>query len=135
MRWLPIVVLAVSLSCGAFDGAAQAQTAAATFHQQFNDERYGDIYDQASAAFKQSTTRDNLAQLLQAVHRKLGTFSKGDVTFTNVFSSTGSGTTVSLTYTSEYAEGRATEDFKFAIGNGRAFLVAYNINSPTLILR
>ena len=135
MRWIVALALSVVVSCGAFDGAAKAQTAADTFHQQFNDEKYGDIYDNASAAFKQATTRDDLTQLLQAVHRKLGAFSKASVTNTNVFTSTSSGTTVTLTYTSEYADGRATETFKYAIGTGDAFLIAYNISSPTLILK
>jgi hypothetical protein len=103
-------------------------------HQQFNDESYSDIYMTADADFRRSTTLAAVTELLQAVHRKLGRFVSASQTSANVFAS-GSNTTVTLVYDSTFAEGKATEQYKFSISGGKAFLLTYNINSPILILK
>ena len=84
--------------------------------------------------FRRATTLAALTELMQAVHRKLGTFVSANQTSANVFAS-GSNTTVTLVYHSTFVEGKATEQFKFSISGGKAFLLAYNIDSPILILK
>lgn len=121
-------------SCGLVEGKDAAEKVVAAVHQQFNDESYSDIYLSADADFRRSTTLAAVTELLQAVHRKLGAFKSGDQTSANVFASN-SITTVTLVYDSTFAEGKATEQFKFSVSGGKAFLLAYNINSPILILK
>jgi|SRR5713101_3299408 len=132
---LALLGVGVLTSCGFLEGKDTADKAVVQFHQQFNDESYSDIYMAADADFRRATTLADLTQLFQAVHRKLGVFTSATQTNSNVFSSTSGPTSVTLVYASQFAEGKATEQFKFSVGAGKAYLVAYNINSPTLILK
>ncbi len=132
---LPFLAAGLLTSCGFLEGKDTADKAVVLIHQQFNDEKYSDIYMAADADFRRATTLADLTQLFQAVHRKLGTFTSANQTNANVFSSTSGPTSVTLVYESQFAEGKATEQFKFSVGAGKAYLVAYNINSPILILK
>jgi hypothetical protein len=129
------LVISLLTSCGLVEGKDTAEKAVVLFHEQFNAESYNDMYTAADADFRRATTLADLTQLFQAVHRKLGLFTTAEQTNSNVFASTGAPTTVTLVYTSQFADGKATEQFKFSISGSKAFLLAYNINSPTLILK
>jgi hypothetical protein len=127
-------VLLLSASCGFAEGKGVAEKAVDQFHQQFNDEQYGEIYAGADAQFKRATTPAALTQLLQAVRRKIGTFKQARQTNFNIVSGT-NGTSVTMAYASEFTQGNATEEFRYAIVGSKGVLVAYNISSPDLILR
>ncbi len=134
MALYAVVGLGVLTSCGFVEGKGAAEKVVAAMHQQFNAETYSDTYLTADADFRRATTLAAFTELMQAVHRKLGTFVSANQTAANVFAS-GSSTTVTLVYDSTFAEGKATEQYKFSISGGQAFLLAYNINSPILILK
>jgi hypothetical protein len=129
-----LALVLLSASCGFTEGKAAAEKAVDQFHDQFNAEQYGEIYAGADAQFKGATTEAALTQFFQAVRRKIGTFKEASQTNVNVVSGT-NGTSVSLVYASEFTQGRATEQFRYSIVGGKGILVAYNINSPDLILR
>jgi hypothetical protein len=126
--------LGVLTSCGLVEGKGAAEKVVASMHEQFNAETYSETYLTADADFRRATTLAAFTELMQAVHRKLGTFVSANQTSANVFAS-GSLTTVTLVSDSTFVEGKATEQYKFSISSGRAFLLAYNINSPVLILK
>ncbi len=128
------VMLFVASSCGFAEGKDVAEKAMDQFHQQFNGEQYSEIYAGADAQFKQSTTEAALTQLLQAVRRKIGTFKQARQTNFNIVSGT-NGTSVTMVYASEFTQGNATEQFRYAIVGSKGVLVGYNINSPDLILK
>ncbi|HEV8229678.1 MAG TPA: DUF4019 domain-containing protein [Candidatus Limnocylindria bacterium] len=137
MRRAPAIVFVATLalsSCGLFEGKDVAEKAVERFHQQYNDESYGQMYADADAAFRRATSDASWTQLMQAVKRKLGALTRSRQTNFNLFSGTG-GTTATLAYASEFAQGKATEEFRYGITGGKALLLAYNINSPDLILR
>jgi len=127
-------IVLVSASCGFVEGKGAAEKAVDQFHEQFNLEQYGEIYAGADAQFKGATTVAALTRYLQAVRRKIGTFKQATQANINIVSGT-NGTSVTLAYESEFTAGRATEQFRYTIVNGKGILVAYNINSPDLILR
>ncbi len=85
---LPFLAAGLLTSCGFLEGKDTADKAVVLIHQQFNDEKYSDIYMAADADFRRATTLADLTQLFQAVHRKLGTFTSANQTNANVFSST-----------------------------------------------
>jgi hypothetical protein len=119
-------------SCGFTKDKEIAVQAVETFHKQFDASKFEEIYSGASPAFKASTTKSDFIKFVQAIQRKLGAF-KGDTANgwrTNV---TTSGTFVTLSYKSEFANGPAEENFIFVISGNSAVLQNYNINSMALI--
>src|SRR5947207_1089855 len=89
---LSIVFLVVGLSCSSLTKGKQlAEQAVEKFHAQYNAGQYNDIYNDADDEFKKSVTLDQWTELMEAVHRKLGTVSKSTDTGWNV-NTTPSGT-------------------------------------------
>jgi len=91
------------------------------FHSQFNAKQFSEIYDQADEEFKKSVTKEELTELLTAVHRKLGTVVKSSKTSWHV-NSTPFGSTVSLSYDVEFSEGKGTEQFVYSVRGDKASL-------------
>ena len=129
-----MAMMFVTSACGFAEGKDAAEKAMDQFHQQFNGEQYSEIYAGADAQFKRATTEAALTQLLQAVRRKIGTFKQARQTNFNIVSGT-NGTSVTMVYASEFAQGSATEQFMYTIVGSKGVLVGYNINSPDLILK
>jgi hypothetical protein len=68
------------------------------------------------------------------VHRKLGVVASSDRQTWNVNYNT-SGSYVTLTYRTKYAEGEATEQFVYRLESDKALLSGYHISSNALILK
>lgn len=115
-------------------GKELAEPAVEKFHTQFNAKQFSEIYAQADEEFKKSATEKEFAELLEAVHRKLGTVAKSSVLGWNVNSTT-SGTFATVSYEVEFSEGKGTEQFVFHITDDKALLYNYNVNSPLLITK
>lgn len=115
-------------------GKELAEPAVVNFHAQFNAEKYSEIYNQADDEFKKSVNEKEWIELLEAVHRKLGTVTKSDSASWNVNTTT-SGTFATVTYDVEFSEGKGTEKFVFHITDEKALLYNYNVNSPLLITK
>ncbi len=121
----------VSAACGLLASRDVAETAVDRFHQLFNEASYSVIYNEADPAFHRSTAVPDFKRLMQAVERDLGAFRQARRT--GFRSDAGAdGQLVTLTYESEFAEGRATEEFVFVTRDGEARLVSYDISSPLL---
>jgi len=127
-------LVASASSCGLAEASGAADVAADRFHMLYQDEKWGEIYAEASPRLRQVTTEADFAELMSAIRRKLGAYRSASRTSVNVNATT-DGTTVSQVFDTEFAEGHATEELRWSIVSGRAVLLYYNINSPLLILR
>lgn len=120
----------VALSCGAFQDGETAEKAVDRFHELFNEASYSVIYNEADPEFRRLTRVPDFDGLVRSAQRSLGAFRQARRTVFEV-----GGATVSLTYESDFAKGKATERFSFVIRDGRAYLLSYDVRSPALVVR
>jgi len=128
------LLFAGSTSCSLTKGKGIAEAAVVQFHKQFNAEQFHDIYAQADDGFKKEVNEADLTELLQAVHRKLGTVKQANAASWGV-NATPTGTMATLTYDVEFSEGKGREQFVYHVTGDKALLYHYNVNSPLLITR
>lgn len=134
-KFLRLITLAFVLAgCSVSADTAAAEAGVPTFHQLLDAGQFVEIYEQSSDDLKKSTTQQDFVALLEAVHRKLGNTKSSDKQGWNINYHT-SGTFVTLTYKTVYAEGDAAEQFVFRMQGKAAMLVGYHINSTALILK
>jgi hypothetical protein len=136
---IPVLVLVASLlvagsSCSFAKGKEIAETGVRHFHDQYNSEQFHEIYVQADDGFKQAVTEAEFTELLEAVHRKLGTVKESKPAGWGV-NATPTGTIATLSYEVEFSDGKGVEEFVFHVSGDKALLYHYNINSPTLITK
>ena len=115
-------------------GREAADKAIAEFHERLDSGRLAEIYEAAAPELQRTTARDDFVRLLEAVHRKLGKVRDSTNQGWQVNATT-AGTFVAMTQDTAFETGRGTESFRFAVRDGKAVLVAYNINSNDLIVR
>ena len=128
------LVLAAS-GCSTSTDTKNAKQAVEKFHQQLDGEKFNEIYDASSKEFKKATSREEMVALLEAIHRKLGNIRSANSQGWNVNYNT-SGSSVILTYATEYEGGKAEERFSFRLdGDEQPLLLSYNINSIALIIK
>jgi hypothetical protein len=117
------------------EGQGAAEPAVIKFHQQFNEKQFAQIYAESSDKMKEAASEKELVDLLEAVHRKLGTVKDAKSTSWYV-NTTPLGTMVTLTYEIEFSQdAKGTEQFIYEVSGETATLVNYNINSPQLVTR
>ena len=134
-RWSVFAFGLIALaSCSSGADQRLATEAASQFHGLYNAKNYSAIYTGADNAFQKAASETAYATFMSAVHRKLG-IHKSSVDAGWRVSKGLNGTQVALAFSSEFAEGAATEQFLYRVSSGKAYLVAYNINSPLLIIR
>lgn len=120
---------------GFVEGGRKSDTFVAEFHRNMNAGKFDDIYNQSDAAFRQSSTKEDLLKFLAAVHNKLGTAGSTSRAGINVNTNT-NGTFVTVTYTTQYDKGTAAETFTWRKGvTGDLKLVGYDIRSNALIVQ
>jgi len=124
---------AFSAGCSPSKAKAAAESGVARFHAQLDAEQYHDIYAQASPEFQSAEKEADLTEFLAAVHRKLGKLRHCEEQNFNVNFNT-SGTSVALTYQSNFENGPAREQFVWRAGD-QAQLINYRIDSRTLITK
>jgi hypothetical protein len=122
-----------SAGCNASKTKAAAENAAARFHTQLDAEAYQQILAEATPEFRNSDSQANLQQFFAAIHRKLGKLQRCDETGFYLNFNT-SGSTVTLTYESNFASGPATEQFIWRTGDPPR-LFNYRIDSRALIVK
>lgn len=129
------IVLLVTLSCTTImKGKEEAQAGVSKFHSQFNERKFSQIFDDSDEEFRSTVTKEQLTELLEAVHRKLGSVKNSNQVNWKV-QTTPSGTFARVTYQVDFSEGKGTEEFVFRVSDGKAQLVSYNVNSPLLITK
>lgn len=130
----PAFVALLFCSCGSISkDRTIAEQATVQFHSQLDAGQYNSVYDAADPKLHDMTTEADLAKLLGAVHRKLGTVRQSTLLNWRADWHTGQGTTLTLTYTTTFSAGSGTEEFAWHIDNNRALLYGYHINSADLI--
>ncbi len=128
-----VIILLISLACSSFtQGKAAGEKAVEIFHAQMNEEKFDEIYNQASKEFQTSDNKEAIIKFLQTVHKKLGVIGKSTSQGWHV-NTTPAGTVVNLTYQTEFAQDTATESFIFFMNGEEAKLTGYNVNSKKLI--
>jgi Protein of unknown function (DUF4019) len=120
--------------CGAKQEIQTAEAAVGQFHEQLNAESYAQIYDASDAAMKNATPQDKFVALLDAIHRKLG-WVKNSNRQTFFLNYGTNGKTVRLTYSTQFDNDRAAEEFIFRVDGKEAYLMGYHINSDALVTR
>ncbi|HZS48255.1 MAG TPA: hypothetical protein VFC63_24510 [Blastocatellia bacterium] len=121
-------------SCSFKEAKDVSERAVSDFHDKFNAGQYHEIYAQSDSRFRTETNEPDLVTFFEAIHRKLGAFKSSSASgfFVNA---TTFGTQVTLTYETDFSEGKATERFDYAVSSGKALLIGYHINSPLLIIK
>jgi hypothetical protein len=130
-----IVAAALGLAmggCSAGQDKAIAEGGVARFHQMLDAGRYHDVYAGAADEFRQSGSEEAATRFMTLVHDRLGAVRRADQRGWRVNFATG-GSVVSLSYSTEFASGRGTEDFVFRVRGGSPSLVGYHINSMDLM--
>src|SRR5687768_2783344 len=67
-----LLVLISIVGCTSSDGKLAAEEAVAGFHKLLNDERYGELAVDVDPKFKEVTSRQEMIDLLQTIHMRLG---------------------------------------------------------------
>jgi len=131
----PLLIVASLLAatgCSFGQDMQAAEQGVAQFRTMVEAGDYDRVYEAASPALKQVTSREELARVLGAVHDRLGPVRQSNQTGFNVRHGT-DGIVVNLTYSTQFASGNRAETFIFRISGGSARLVSYNVNSPALL--
>ncbi|MGA8618600.1 MAG: hypothetical protein WB660_08810 [Candidatus Sulfotelmatobacter sp.] len=121
------------LACSPSKAKEEAESAVTKFHSRLDAEQYHDIYVQSSPEFQKSGSEAEITEFLAAVHRKLGRVRRSDERGFNLNFNT-SGSTVTLSYNSQFANGTATEQFVWRAGDHPS-LINYRIDSPVLVTK
>ena len=125
-----VIFLFLTISCSSLmKGEKLAEPAVKNFHDQFNDGKYLEIYNQADDGFKKAVTEKQWIELAEKIKQKLGTVKSAKSTGSNV-KTTNAGTLTTVTYDVEFSEGKGTEEFMFRISDDKALLYNYEVNSP-----
>jgi hypothetical protein len=130
---LAIVVVLLSACAGMGKSKEIAERAVEIFHSQLDSERYVEIYADAEEEFKKSGSQEQFEKLMKAIHQKLGKVQATNQTSWLV--NVGSGAVVTLTYNTDFADGKATEQFVWHVRGNRASLLNYTINSADLVTK
>jgi hypothetical protein len=120
-------------ACSPSKAKGAAESAVSVFHSELDAEQYHDIYAQSSPEFQKSATEAEIAEFLGAVHRKLGRVQHSDEAGFNLNFNT-SGSTVTLSYNSQFANGPATEQFVWRVED-QPSLINYRIDSRVLVTK
>jgi hypothetical protein len=120
-----------SAGCGAGGAKAGAEAAVTQFHQLLDAGRYHDIYAGTAAEFRNVTSEEQLTQLMQTIHDRLGAVGQASEQGWHYNYNNGV-TRVDLTYNTTFASGTATEAFVYRVDNGRPALLSYDIHSEAL---
>lgn len=109
-----------------------AERAVGLFHSQFDSEQYSVIYQSADVNLRQRINESDFANLLEDVHRNLGSFQSSVSRFRGISLHSGQRATVRLDYQSAFAQGSGTEQFVWQIRDNQAILYSYKANSKEL---
>ncbi|HEY1262382.1 MAG TPA: hypothetical protein VGF06_02595 [Terriglobales bacterium] len=102
--------------------------AVAAFHARLDQEHYDEIYRNTTSEFRQTGTEASQVDFFRSVHEKMGDFKRGQLVGFN-FNTTTKGTTLVLTYQSEFTRGGGRETFTWFLNGGDARMIGYRINS------
>lgn len=111
-----------------WQGRALSNTAVKHFHEQLNAEQYQAIWDEADEAFRIPEKQQQLLDVLQTVHTKLGSAGVASLTNINV-NANSRGTFVTTVYSTVFARDEVVETFTWTKKNDRLKLYGYHVDS------
>jgi hypothetical protein len=123
--------LVAATGCSAGHDKAVAEAGVAQFHRMLDAGRYHDIYASADDQFRQAGSEQAATRFMALIHDRLGPVRRADPRGWRVNFAPG-GNMVGLSYTTQFARGRGTEDFAFRVRGGSASLVGFHVNSMDL---
>jgi len=131
MRFGLLWVAGLLMGCGAPEDIGSASGAGKRFHDEFNQQNYTKIYQEADPKFREAVQQDALAKLLTKVHENLGNVTDATRTGFNVNYNVG-GSTITITYSTKFQLGEGQEQFVWLKSGGGVRLLNYNIKSAAL---
>ena len=129
--WMGLFLSLAACSFG--ESMKTAENAVQQFHSRYNARQYHDMYMDADQMFRESGSEASLAELLDAIHRKLGNVEGATQNDREANWNSSTGTRVALSYRVKFSQGEGTEEFLWQAKGKAAKLLAYNINSLDLI--
>jgi hypothetical protein len=114
---------------GSADARAQAESAIDQFHQRFNNQEFGVIYENADPAFKKTTSEPQLTDFLRPYRSQLGAFKGVPQPGRWLVNWSTSGTSVTMTEDSVFSQGTARETFVWRIDRSGCALMRYTISN------
>jgi len=136
-----LAVLALA-SCRIGKSTDAARQAVETFHQQYNNSEFAAIYSGTSPAFKKTTSEADFVKSMRENRAKFGKFQSASQSGMNIsvqssrkLSTSGGwesevGTTITLTYSSQFEHGPAVETITFLASEQKASLQNYKCEAP-----
>lgn len=130
-----ILLLYLMWQCGSglMEARSLSNEAVKTFHEELNNNRFDQIYNEAADGFLSGGKREELIKFLQAVHGKLGDAGEFHLRNVNV-NATVTATFITTVYATNFTHGLAVETFTWVKSQGRVRLYGYNIQSNALVL-
>jgi hypothetical protein len=115
-------------------GKPAAEAAIIRFHQQMNEGRFEEIWNEAHEKFRGASSKEKYLEFMSAIERKLGKVqsSKNAGWKVNTVNFT---TVVLMNQSTTFEKGSGTETFTFEMEGEKALLVGYNIQSMDLIIK
>ncbi len=130
-----VLVMALLLmypACASEKHKEAAEQEVGVFHEQFNQQKYREIYANCSDELRGQASEEQFTALLRMIHDKLGDFRDSSQTDWRV-GVTPTGPKVALNYKTEFTGGEAVEQFVFNIVKNKPVLSGYHVNSPLLV--
>jgi opacity protein-like surface antigen len=120
-------------ACSATQDVNTAQEAISHFHEMLSAGQFEQIYALTDDSLKKTTTDRDMERILSTIERKLGAVKASESNGWNI-GYTPSGTSITLRYQTQFEHGTGTETFRYRLGDGKALLVGYNVNSNDLFM-
>jgi len=115
--------------CSAPVDIGAASGAGKKFHDEYNQQKYAEMYAEADQKFRAAVKPEDWTKLLTRVHDKLGNETDATRIGFNVNYNVG-GSTVTMTYSTKFQLGEGTEEFVWLKSGDGVRLLHYNIRSP-----
>jgi hypothetical protein len=129
---LVAVLLIGLIGCSMSQDVSEAEKSVAAFHKLLDDQQYELIFKSSSAELQKAVTQEAFIQRMRTVHNKLGIVVHTSKQAWSVNANT-SGTLVTLSTETRFANGVATEEFIFRIDDKMPVLMRYNVVSSALV--
>ncbi len=133
---LALACLGLGLTaCLGLNKIHEIQDSAVThFHDQYNNDQAGAIWDEAHARFQGASEKEAFIAYMQVVKSKLGKVTS-TANFDRRMTTAKEITTVYLIQETRFENARAKETFTLIMEGGHAILVSYNVQSKLLTVK